>query len=144
MIRVFLDANVLFSAADSPRGVNRAIFDIAERREDVLLMADRYVWGEADINLRDLRKTQARAELGTLIDGLEYVGPFAPFELTQRMQSYVPDHKGAPVLAGAISADADWLVTSNSRDFGHLYGTTVGSVLVLHPQEAFDRLTSAT
>jgi len=67
MIRVFLDANVLFSAADSPRGVNRAIFDIAERREDVLLMADRYVWGEADINLRDLRKTQARAELGTLM-----------------------------------------------------------------------------
>ena len=140
MIRVFLDANVLYSAADSSEGLNRAIFRIAEKRDDVVLLANRYVWGEADINLLEMSKTRARAQLKSLIADHARVCPAPPFELTQRMQSLVPDIADAPVLAGAVFAEAHWLVTGNSIDFEHLYGTTVEGVFVLRPKQAFDRL----
>ena len=55
MIRVFLDANVLYSAAESPGGLNASIFVVAHKRGDVELVTDKYVWGEADIHLMERR-----------------------------------------------------------------------------------------
>jgi predicted nucleic acid-binding protein len=141
MIRVFLDANVLYSAAASPNGINRAIFRVAEIRGDVTLLATRYVEGEAEINLMDRALWQERANLKALIANQVEVCSSPPFELTQRLAPLVPDPADAPVLAGAVFAEAHWLVTANSKDFGDLYGTMVESVLVLRPREAYDHLT---
>ena len=141
MIRIFLDANVLYSAANSPNGLNAAIFEVADNREDVELVANKYVWGEAEINLMDRSLSQARARLQTLVEDRLTISPMPPFELTQHLKPRVPDPADAPVLAGAVSAEADWLVTSNSNDFECLYETTVEGVLVLRPKSAFDRLT---
>lgn len=142
MIRVFLDANVLYSAADSPDGLNAALFKVAGRRDNVELLANRYVWSEADIHLMDNGLAQARTELQRLVDNDLSIEAGAPFALTLRMRPYVPtDPADTPVLAGAVSAGADWLVTSDRKDFDHLYGTTVEGVLVLRPRQAFDLLT---
>ncbi len=142
MIRVFLDANVLYSAADSPEGLNAAIFKVAAKREDVELLANRYVWDEADINLMEKRLSRARVALKKLVTQELTIEPNAPLSLTQRLKPLVPnDPADAPVLAGAVSAKADWLITSNRKDFEHLYETTVNGVLVLRPKQAFDRLT---
>lgn len=142
MIRVFLDANVLYSAADSPEGLNAAIFKVAGKRGDVELIANRYVCGEADINLMYKSLSRARVALKKLVTHELTIEPNAPLSLTQRMKPHVPnDPADAPVLAGAVFAKADWLITSNSKDFGHLYETVVDGVLVLRPKQAFDRLT---
>lgn len=141
MIRVFLDANVLYSAADSPDGLNAGIFALARKRGDVELLANRYVWGEADIHLMDRLLVDARRELQNLVDNHLHIQPAPPFALTLRVRPLVPDIADAPVLAGAISARSDWLVTSNREDFEHLYETRVEGVLVMRPRSAFDRLT---
>jgi hypothetical protein len=44
------------------------------------------------------------------------------------------------VIAGAVIADADWLVNANVGHFGHLYNKTVRGVLVLPPEAAVRRL----
>lgn len=142
MIRVFLDANVLYSAADSPEGLNAAIFEVVRKRGDVELLANRYVWGEADMHLMYKRLSRARIALKKLVTQDLTIESNAPLSLIQRLKPLVPnDPNDAPVLAGAVSAEADWLITSNRKDFGHLYETTVDGVLVLRPKQAFDRLT---
>ena len=41
--------------------------------------------------------------------------------------------KDRPILATAIFASVDYLVTGDSNHFGHLYGTTVAHVTILSP-----------
>ena len=142
MTRVFLNATVLYSAADSPDGLNRAIFKVAEKLNDTVLLANWYVRDEADINLMERGLAQAREELKTLVNNHLEDCSMPPMELTERVKSYLPaDPADAPVLASAIAAQADWLVTANRKHFGHLYGTRVEGVLVLRPRQAFDYLT---
>lgn len=43
--------------------------------------------------------------------------------------------KDEPILASAIAARVDYLVTGDSRDFGTLFGKAVAGVLVLRPRE---------
>ena len=48
--------------------------------------------------------------------------------------------KDAPILACAVQAKVDWLVTGDRRDFGHLFSTTQRGVLVMPPAEGVRRL----
>jgi predicted nucleic acid-binding protein len=51
--------------------------------------------------------------------------------------------KDAPILAAAIDARCDWLVTGDRRDFGHLFGTEQRGVRVMPPSEALQRILGA-
>jgi predicted nucleic acid-binding protein len=48
--------------------------------------------------------------------------------------------KDAPILAAAVHAQADLLVTGDSRDFGHLFGHTLRGTRVATPATALDLL----
>lgn len=48
--------------------------------------------------------------------------------------------KDAPILAAAVQARADGLVTGDRTHFGPLYGRRFEGVLVLSPAEALARL----
>jgi predicted nucleic acid-binding protein len=125
--RVFLDANVLFSAAISSGGVTRAIFELAEQYPSVLeLVVSEYAITEALRNLQHgMRFTQEPP--GVLID---------------RLRDLVSDSKDVPIVAGAVWAEADLLITGNTRHFGKLYGSHVGGCLILPPRAALDLLLS--
>ena len=141
MSRVFLDANVLFSAAISPGGVARAIFELSDQRRDRLeLVATGYALKEAFRNLERKRPDDVGNLLG-LIDGMWFAEE-PPEGLADRLQGRVPDPKDLPILAGAVWAEADLLVTGNSKDFRDLYGEHVGGCLVLRPRNALDLLLS--
>ena len=43
--------------------------------------------------------------------------------------------KDRPILAAAIAASADYLVTGDKSHFGHLYGTRVSGVCVFTPAD---------
>ncbi len=78
-----------------------------------------------------------------LLDGLLFAQE-PPKALIDRLKDRVSDPKAVPILAGAVWAEADLLVTGNSRHFGHLYGTPVGGCLISPPREALDlRLSEA-
>ena len=46
--------------------------------------------------------------------------------------------KDAPILAAAVHAQADLLVTGDNRDFGHLFGKTLRGTGVVTPAKALD------
>jgi hypothetical protein len=48
--------------------------------------------------------------------------------------------KDAPILAAAVGARVDLLVTGDRKHFGHLYGTIRRGVEVVAPAEALARL----
>ncbi len=55
-------------------------------------------------------------------------------------RKFVPDSvslaaKDIPILAAAIAAKAQYLVTGDKRDFGALFGKTVAGVTVLIPRD---------
>lgn len=140
MSRAFTDANVLFSAAISPRSVSRAIFELAHQSGEVELVMSGYAISEALSNLQNKRPEAVVTALD-LLDGIGFVEE-PPQALADRVRHLVPDPKDVPILAGAVWAEADLLVTGDSRDFGKLYGKNVGGCLVARPREALDLLLS--
>jgi predicted nucleic acid-binding protein len=114
-IRVFLDASVLFSAAYSATGASREILRRALRHEiDIVL--SRYVLTEAQRNLED-KAPQAVYAFNTLIDllPLEMEADPAPSEL-QAAADYI-NLKDAPIIAAAVNAQVDYLVTLDQKHF---------------------------
>ena len=110
MDRVFLDANVLFSAAyRSGAGITQLW-----ALDDVELLTSAYAVEEARRNLD-------RDEQRTLLDELLVRVRVVPESLEQleRARSLVTE-KDAPILAAAIGAQADVLVTGDIRHFGPL------------------------
>jgi hypothetical protein len=76
-----------------------------------------------------------------LIDGMRFTQE-PPEILRDKLKELVSDSKDVPIVAGAVWAEADLLITGNSRHFGKLYGTHVGGCLILPPRAALDVLLS--
>lgn len=128
MIRVFLDANVVFSAALRPRDREYAFFRIA-RDGGCALLASAYALSEARDNLaRKAPATLRRLEeLVPLVEvALEPAADLVELATTLGLPA-----KDAPILAAAMAARADLLVTGDRRHFGPLFGRSLGGVVVL-------------
>lgn len=128
MDRVFLDANVLFSAAYAPGSGLTALW----RRPGARLLASGYVIEEAR---RNLDNPSARDRLEALLEGVDQVGdPAAP--LDPEMEKELPE-SDRPVLRAAVAAGATHLLSGNLRAFGAWYGQRLAGVLVRRPAEYF-------
>jgi predicted nucleic acid-binding protein len=130
---LFLDANVLFTAAYSPTGISRALIDLADAGICALSISA-YALEEARRNL-ELKKPEKIPDLERLLRVLIIVPEPSP-DKVQWAQGLPLPPKDAPVMAAAIACGADILVTGDHRDFGHLLGTEVRGVKVLAPREA--------
>lgn len=136
MIRAFLDANVLFRAAHSKEGPALAIVQLAAQRSGIVLLTTEYALGEAERNLNKKSPKSLpnfRAIRPTI--GVCSEPSAASCSLASSAAPLVP-RKDLPILAGAVSAKADWLVTFDGKHFGNLYGKDVHGVLVLEPRYA--------
>lgn len=124
MDRVFLDANVLFSAAYRPDAGLRRLWGLA----DVQLVTSPYAVAEAR---RNLDTAQQRDALQTLL------GPVTVLAVLPDLPPLPPTvalpEKDRPILAAALHAKATHLLTGDSKDFGQYYGQTVEGVLILRP-----------
>ena len=123
MDRLFLDANVLFSAA-----YGTPDFELLWKRAakgDCLLLASPYVVEEARRNLKDTRKLEA------LLERVERVpDPFPTPECPVPLPS-----KDRPVLMAAIAAGATHLLTGDRKDFGPYFRKRIAGTLILPPAE---------
>src|SRR6056297_3107635 len=127
-MRIFLHANILFSAAFTDGAIRRLLKGL--RNADRTLVADRYVIEEALKNL-SIHRHETVSVLHKLITSLSVVP-------THRSCTKIPANihlpdKDIPVLAGAIHACCDSLMTGDSRHFGQLFGKTVGGVTIRSP-----------
>lgn len=139
-MRVFLDANVLFSAAYLDQSKPEALFRLA-RAGLCELLASPYTIEEARRNLsrkRPERLSALEQFLSWLTVCVEPSREHIEWALTQGL-----DLKDAPVLGAAAQAGVDLLVTGDSTDFGHLYGRTLRGVLISTPAAALDKVLSA-
>ncbi len=124
MDRLFLDANVLFSAAYRPDAGVARLWRLA----GVALLTSEYAVVEARRNLT----TPARVDrLTRLVEPLEVVrsGTLDP---GLRAGVELPE-KDWPILGGAIQAGATHLITGDAKHFGPYFGRIVLGVLVLTP-----------
>lgn len=130
-MRIFLDANVLFSAAKTEGAVRQLLATLAERRHE--LWVDRYVLEEARRNLA----VKAPAALGALDEILATVrvAPLAEAASELGTQFSLPE-KDRPVLAAAIRLECAVLITGDRTHFGRFYGKAISGVEVLAPAAA--------
>ncbi len=136
-MKLFLDANILFTAAHNENGISRGLFRLAERGWCSLLTSA-YAVDEANRNIA-LKYPHMIAILGSLCDDLTLVKEPHPSNVKAMVSLPLVD-KDTPIMAAAIDCRADLLVTGDRRDFGHLYGRVIEGVLVATPGDAMEKV----
>jgi len=128
--RLFLDANVLFSASWKE---NSGVAELW-RIKDATLVTSAYAFAETVRNIQD---EEHRARLDRLMRHVavlpgERPGQAPPAGISLRA-------KDMPILLAAIASRATHLITGDLRDFGPFFGRTIGGVLVLRPRKYLAR-----
>lgn len=130
-MRVFLDANILFSGAQ-PKSRMRAFLQLLFKRADCL--TNGYALEEVRRNL-ELKYPAVLQDFEVLAGKCEMVSsPLAEVPVPLK-------EKDRPILAGAIAGKATHLMTGDQTDFGHLFGKTVEGVKVVSPKMLAEELT---
>jgi predicted nucleic acid-binding protein len=125
--RVFLDANLLFSAAYLPDSGLRRLW----RLNGVELLSSSYAVAEARRNLRE-GWPEALDRLDELLKSLKLVEEAQDQELPGSVRV---DAKDKPILLAAIRGGSGHLLTGDKRHFGHLYGKIVKGVSIGRPAD---------
>jgi predicted nucleic acid-binding protein len=126
--RVFLDANVLYAAAYREGSPLRRLWQLP----DVELWTSDYAAAEALGNLSEDHPERAE-ELRRLIGLLRMTAD-------EQGETALPEgvsiaDKDRPILAAAIRARAQYLLTGDKMHFGPYFGQVVGGVRVLTPAQ---------
>jgi predicted nucleic acid-binding protein len=125
MDRIFLDANVLFSAAYGAGTRGGGLCRLWELVE-VELVTSAYAVEEAR---RNLSTEEQRARLEELANKVRVVPEMAgPFPV----RADLPE-KDLPILGAAMQAGATHLITGDQAHFGPFYGRMIAGVLILRP-----------
>lgn len=136
-MRIFLDANVLFSAAyreDSPAAL---LIELATAKS-VSLVSSRYAIDEAFRNLR-AKSPESLARHGDQMTSIEGIGEPPP-RLTRLAEQAGLPAKDAPILAAAWATRATHLVTGDRRHFADLYGSETHGTRIITLREALERV----
>lgn len=137
-MRVFLDANVLFSAAKSDGAVRALLRLLVDAGHECC--ADAYVVAEARRNLQ-AKGPEALSALEALLAHLRVASVVAPSPQATHADvlSWLPE-KDRPVLAAAIALGCDALVTGDRTHFGAGYGHVFGGVAIHSPRSFAEQL----
>jgi len=124
MDRLFLDANVLFSAAYKADSGLLQLWKL----KGVVLCSSRYALEEARINLADEVQRKRLNKLSESIHLFE-AGPNKP------PRGISLAEKDIPILLAAIEARATHLLTGDIQHFGPYFGKQIESVRIALPGE---------
>jgi len=128
-MRVFLDANILFSAAKSDGAVRRLLELLLARGH--ACWVDGYVVEEARRNLA----AKFPEGVAALERQLASVHVATGHPSADSLVAGLPlPEKDRPVLAAAIHLGCDGLLTGDRSHFGALYGQTIRGVAVHSPR----------
>ncbi len=128
-MRIFLDANILFSAAKTDGAIREVCGRLLDGGHECWV--DDFVVAEARRNLA--RKGEdAAVELDALVGRLHRAAAQSPARESEHA-AWLPD-KDRPVLAAAIRLRCDALVTGDRTHFGAGCGRTFGGVTIHSPR----------
>ncbi len=134
-MRIFVDSNVISAAAHWPQGRGRALFRLAAAGR-CELVASPHAIQEARRNL-GLKSPRGAKVLEGLLKGVETVAEAGP-QMVESAAGRDLQDSDAPILAAAVAAGADLLVTGDRTHFSHLFGSEVGGVRIVSPAEALE------
>lgn len=134
-MRIFLDANVLFSAAKSDGAVRRL--------PDLLIEAGHECWADGFVAEEARRNLAAKFPdglpvLDALLSRLR-IGPIHAPDPALEDALPLPE-KDRPVLAAAIRHRCEALVTGDRTHFGRLYGKAIHGVTIHSPRSIAEAL----
>jgi len=134
-MRIFLDANVLFSAAKSDGAVRRLLMLLEKSGHECC--ADGYVIEEARRNLVSKAPDRVIA-FEKLLSRMKTAGAL---RRDAALEASLPlPAKDRPVLAAAIRQSCSALVTGDRTHFGALYGRTIHGVTIHSPRSLAEAL----
>jgi len=110
--RVFLDANVLFTAAYNPNGLAAALIT-RQKKFRIAVTISRYAVEEAEYNL-SLKSSESLPRFRELLTQIEVLD--APFPEGFNPLSLPADD--APIFQAALAAGATHLLTGDKKAFG--------------------------
>ena len=129
-MRVFLDANILFSGAH-PTSRMSAFLGVLFR--EATCLTNGHAIEEARRNLA-LKSASALDGLESLVRRCEHV-----HELTTDLPVRI-EPKDIPILGGVIAGGATHLLTGDERHFGRYFGKTVAGVKIVSPRMLADEI----
>lgn len=130
--RVFLDANVLFSAAYNPEGRCAALFEVP-RLGYCGLVTSAYAVTEAERNLRH-KKPEALKAFAALLEKLNLV-PEAALSKQAQAEALGINEGDVKILAAALG-ECEILITGDRKHFGRWMGRSVKGIRIMSPAEA--------
>jgi uncharacterized protein len=120
-MNVFLDANILFSAANDKSATRQLVIGLSTLAEAI---TNHHAWEEANRNLLMKRPNQTNG----LNDLLKYITISNAFINTTMNE--LPE-KDIPIIAGAMGSQSTYLWTGDKRHFGKWYGKKLNGVIVV-------------
>jgi predicted nucleic acid-binding protein len=130
-MRIFLDANILFSGA-LPQSRMRAFLDFLCRECECATNA--YAVEEARRNLAAKFPAAVR-HLDAIVKKCELV-PAVKTDFKVKLSL-----KDVPILGGALAAQAKYLLTGDEKDFGKFFGEAIEGVKIVSPKMLAEELT---
>jgi len=127
-LRIYLDSNVLFSASRDAASRFRGLWSL----ENILVITSPYAVGEVS---RNIESSGHRGSFDALLAQTRFVSDASTQIIPTETRLVAKDR---PILAAAIAASVDYLVTGDKRHFEHLYGRRIGSVAVIGPADFLD------
>lgn len=134
-MRIFLDANILFSGAKSDGAIRSLLALLRQAGHECV--ADAFVAEEARRNLA-LKAPGREAAFEALLAGIELAGMQRADDALESAVKLA--EKDRPVLAAAIRLRCAALVTGDRTHFGALYGKTIGGVAIHSPSSLAEAL----
>lgn len=135
-MRVFLDANILFSAAKTDGAVRELLRMLLERGHEC--WADDHVSAEARRNLT-AKGAETLHVLDALLARIHVARSLASDAAAMPAADWLPA-KDRPVLAAAIRLRCDALVTGDRTHFGARYGKSCDGVTIHSPRSLAEAL----
>jgi predicted nucleic acid-binding protein len=134
-LKIFLDANVVFSAAHREEGRAQELISSGTAKRHTFITS-RHALEEARRNLQ-VKSHGFEKRLAQLLDEVAVVAE-APAALVEWARGEGLPPQDAPILAAAMHAGAELLVTGDARDFGHLYDRILQGTRIVSPKRALD------
>ena len=129
-MRVFLDANILFSASFAKSVLREFLDGLSNVAE---LVTSQHATEEARRNIAAKRAANSAA-LESFLRTVE----------TRVVEAFNVDvklaEKDIPILCGAIASHSDYLLTGDRKDFGPLYGKKIQGVKIVSVEMLVDEL----
>jgi len=129
-IRIYLDSNVFFSAAYQERNRFLQFWQLHKVTPVVSPFA-----------MEESRRHAVRPGHAARLDALlAKTGVISDADVRYVSAEIVLAAKDRPILAAAIGASVEFLVTGDKRHFSHLYKMVVGGVYIASPTSLLDTL----